>query len=574
MTALKAWTAAPLFTMAIVAALSGAVHAYGGNPDSAGTAHPAATAPEVRYDTNMNGYIDSEELNWVVSAFFAGQSNREELRKLVLLNRRHDYVPPPSLLEMRDAAPWYQDGVEGEDEEWGARTLEYLTRVDATAARLASRYRWAFDKDMLEDERRALYLLFTEFEFNEQGVLVEDIVRVGTLPWMLDDTMTRSEGDVRWFVVEALAGESRPFAEKLLLREWLLDDVTPREWGIVHDLILVDGADPDMTGYLLGQIVEPIDQMDEELAGIARYLAVGSPSLGDGRADWDRLRTEPWFLDGVDSSERVFLVATSSYDVLSQHMFAPEGLFIDSKTISLPLKGDVTLWVFHEAKTRIRNSHELMTELEAAVRGAEEFVGAPFTRDHVIMVLWDTGSGGGRNYGRSVDIRLFDGDYAHPYIIHHETAHFYFGPSAPNAIWFAEGGADLIAHFVANGRNMPPIDIPTVCAAESQYKALYDLDDQPYKDHWSHCSYRMGSHFLLALRNAMGVEAFTAAVAETYDLSGFGDRGYLDEEARQLTFDIAEYLHRVFMEHTPSDRKSEALEVWRTLYGGPFIPEE
>ena len=121
---------------------------------------------------------------------------------------------------------------------------------------------------------------------------------------------------------------------------------------------------------------------------------------------------------------------------------------------------------------------------------------------------------------------------------------------------------------------MPPIKIPSECATKGKYDTLYDLDDRPRQDHWRSCSYDMGAHFLLALHNAMGVEAFTAAIAETYDLSGFGDLGYSDEEARQLTFDVAQYLFSVFMKHTPADRGPEALEVWRTLYGGSFIPEE
>ena len=363
-----------------------------------GSAHPAPTAPEVRFDTNMNGYIESEELKGAVASFFAQHMGKDDLFKLVLLQRHREYIPPPSLLDMRDAA---RDGIKTE---WRVKTRNgargCLGTVMATTLLRPGWFRGTnghSTRTCLEDERRLLYNL--QIDFSNDEIAVEDILRVATLPWMFDANQTRAENDVRWFVTLTLSGESRPFAEKLLSKGWVLDDITPREWSIIHDLIVVHEADPEMSGYLLDEIEPPIDQLDKELARAARSLAVSAPAFGKGTAEWDRLRTEPWFLDGLDTFERVFLTTVPVYDALRQHLFSPDRIFIDSKTITLPLKGNVTLWVYYEASTKIRNAHELLPELEEAVRGAEEFVGVPFPKDHVIMFLWDIGAGGRKILG-------------------------------------------------------------------------------------------------------------------------------------------------------------------------------
>ena len=247
-------TLAILVGLVLFVAISpGVTEASAGEPDNTWVgAPPAPGAPEVRYDANMNGYIDREELDGIVSGFFAEHIGREDLAQLLLLQRHRGYIPPPSLLEMRDAAPWYQDGVDNEDEQWGVWRLQALSDQDPVASRLVSRYGWAFDDDMTEEEWRLLYGIENDFKF--QRAFVEDIIRVGTLPWMLDESVSRSERDVRWFLTTALAGESRAFAEQILLKDWLLDDATSNESGVVYDLITLNEVTPDIAEYLLGQI--------------------------------------------------------------------------------------------------------------------------------------------------------------------------------------------------------------------------------------------------------------------------------------------------------------------------------
>ena len=169
MNALRAWIAPAMLGLTatlFVTSLSGAVQASGGNPDSSdATRQPAPDAPEVRYDANLNGQIDSKELYGIISGFFAQHMSREDLNRLLLLHRNKDYVPPPSLLEMRNAAPWYQDGIghseEGyPDEVSAARALEEVARNCADqVARGISQWSWPFDEDMSLNESQILEYL-------------------------------------------------------------------------------------------------------------------------------------------------------------------------------------------------------------------------------------------------------------------------------------------------------------------------------------------------------------------------------------------------------------------------------
>ena len=192
------------------------------------------------------------------------------------------------------------------------------------------------------------------------------------------------------------------------------------------------------------------------------------------------------------------------------------------------------------------------------MRGSEKFWEIPFPIEHVILYVSEPGIRG-QHIGFIMFLPTNDGDVSQ-YFMLHEVAHYYFhvGPR-----WFREGGANVVAHYVSADGNLPSPTLPYSCA-EQGLKNLQDWTTLGSGKLWDSCSYVMGEHFLLTLREVMGEEAWLSALREFYleygHEEGFLSKGGTDED-----------VYVVFMQHTPPNLVEKVNDVFKRLHGGPFI---
>lgn len=243
--------------------------------------------------------------------------------------------------------------------------------------------------------------------------------------------------------------------------------------------------------------------------------------------------------------------------------------YTQSTTISLPLAGEVRLWVFHHGP--LSPDQDIPAMMEHSVRGVERMMAVPFPRSDVILLLvnapaYGQPALGGVNMGDSLVLFRDSEQFPLAGLLHHEIAHFYFafeiGP-----FWLVEGGANFAQAYIpawggsANWTGPVPANehIGTLCA-ENGFPNIHALSDPPDRTWQSTCQYGLGQHFLTSLFNTLGEAAFSAALGELYG------------SYRQLQFHpTEEQVYRTFLRHTPPDRQAAFLEVYRRLHGGPFL---
>ncbi len=238
-----------------------------------------------------------------------------------------------------------------------------------------------------------------------------------------------------------------------------------------------------------------------------------------------------------------------------------------SATIDLPHSGNVDLWAVWLGQSHMEQT--ILSKMEKAVRGSERFMELPFPVGDVILFLEDAEECArkdrlecrGKHLGQMMLLFTSGGDLRSR-SIYHEVAHYYFneGPR-----WFKEGGAEVVELYVSNDGNIPAVAFPRRCA-EQGVRNLQALNDLGGGRTWDSCSYSMGLHFLVALRDTMGEEAWLSALRAFY--LEFGYEGlYVSTEYSPEDKDV----YRVFMENTPSELVGAVKDVFRRLHGGSFI---
>ena len=354
----------------------------------------------------------------------------------------------------------------------------------------------------------------------------------------------------------------------------------------------------DITDVERSAITSLVQLTEMDLALAQR--AAASPWVGDALTD-----AEGWAIDALRhfASQDLELArtlldrvdadpsgeTTALLTVLSRIQESAGGLlyndllqahFAQSRTVSLPLAGEVNLWAFQS--TPFTQSEDLTAMIEEAVQATEEFMGVPFPVTDVIMAVPMIGDrrdhgfkGGGLNWGNIITVTRYPPDAVNRRVVHHEVAHYYFrGNIGPQ--WLVEGGANFLELYtlerigrlsIATSQSSVWQLVEKRCLNEG-IDTIQELNRRTNRDGFSphSCAYVLGEYFLIRLYETIGKDALSAALRELH-LSGHEEPRPTNEE------EVVRYeqkIYKVLLKHTPTEKEDAFRELYTELHGGPY----
>lgn len=419
------------------------------------------------------------------------------------------------------ALPWYEDGLTTQEEGGLFHNLRLIADRDADLARLLTSYQWIAD----------------EVFYGEWGTL-HALNELATI----DLELARTVAGYSWFADEAAGGKWRALIN--------LNEVAFRDLELARTVVEVSSSSGD--GYIFPSLASIANQDEEKFAYLAAQL---------------------WFTDGIDDEEAALLIAIKGAASDARNLFVSlaNNHHTQSKTVTLPLSGEVRFWAF-QAIPLPRNK-DIVGMMEEAVRASETLFGTPFPMKDVVLVLQPVG-GATRNYGgqfRGDHMRLvmYDFSQVNRRTIYHEIGHYYLrGRVGPT--WFIEGGANFVESYVLDSIGVESLEtrLPTTrrlvredchnLGVRSISKLLELAPQHPEPLWW--CSYDLGEHFLHNLFDLMGEDAMSAAFRDLLLLH--------KSTGEQLT---EEEIYQTFKANVPRGKEAQFNDAYRLWHGGDFI---
>ena len=385
------------------------------------------------------------------------------------------------------------------------------------------------------------------------------------LPW-LPDGMTPTESRAATSLVNLWRSDPELGAVVFRLH-WALDDVTEGEAAGINALANIAYSDPSLAREVLEKM-EALLALPGSLA-VDALAAVGQ--LGEFPDDLRSLRERPWFADGLEREEAAFITAIMPLAYEAPHRYAGllESRHTLSRTITLPLAGDIALWAFQDAPFP---DDDLLGVVEEAARVMEGFMGTPFPARDVIIMAIEGGAGAeglgvARHMGTHVRVTVPPGAKLadSPDTLVHELAHYYFSLGFGH-VWLREGAADFMTAYMRHRSGRQSLELRreataagrTTCieggiANINHLNRLYD----PVRA-TPPCAYVMGEHFLHEAHALLGEDALAAALLEFYRLSLARDSLLPGTEGE---------IYQVFLRNTPPGREEAFRALYRRLHG-------
>ena len=451
---------------------------------------------------------------------------------------------------------WLADGVI-RSERVALGELAHLSLRDPEVARQALNYEWVVDGVTWNE-----HLVLSELGSTSERTLsyIRDADSRPTelatdFAWLTNDL---DANEMRAFIGIAMTRQLAPLIyDRLQEYSWVADGITRRESEIIIDLYYTASSNVELARQIVGMglLDDPIRDSDGYALKSLRYLARNPDSLA-------LLTNQPWFADGLGEEETAFVAALDAAKRYSDAWYHSllQARYAQSTTITLPLAGEVRVWVFWHVP--FPSSDDTLDLIEDVVLASEKIMSVPFPTTDVILLFVDQetwGRGGGINSGEYMVVARSEGSPNYRGLIYHETAHYY---KLGLSFWFTEGGAEFITAYTMDQVGFESLEShradlqgSTYCAEEG-FENLQKLLD--YEE--SHgCNYGLGNLFLISLLKLLGKDVMSAALSELYLQPELKGRD-LSEEG----------FYRTFLKHTPSELRDEFRDMYRRLHGGPY----
>jgi hypothetical protein len=453
------------------------------------------------------------------------------------------------------------------------RSINNLSLRDKSLARYITSYAWA-GEDISTHESYAINSI------DEIHTLDAALgVTVAGFPWVVDEISKRERAALS--DLAGIAAKDTAVAKVVAGLPWLTFNISQDEGEALTRLRELLSQNASVAKQVAGMpfLSTSFESQDKDALLSLLHLAVNLPTV------LTLIAQQPCFLDGLDDQEAKFVIVVGTP---KGRFFGPESFTklivkhqVESRIATMPLSGEVRLTYIQSSLDP--GTGELVAQVEDAMRTMESFMGVPFPRQEVILLLAAplelnkpldfelTGINRGTHIlvnselGRQGDTNR---------IITHELAGYYWGPQeAPR--WFQEGGASFLASYVRNtlyGESLEDRSIYTLSRAGSVCKStglqsIQGLIDRLAVDGLTKhqaspyftCNDNQGENLFLDLYNTLGSESFRSSWKELYELAKREGRAVNETQ-----------IYRAFLRHTTTDTVDEFNDLYGRLHGGVF----
>ena len=412
---------------------------------------------------------------------------------------------------------WVQDDITAEE----GKAIGYLYRATRWAPGISDEllaYPWVQD-DITSDETTALGYLY------QAGRHVDELAdRLVVKPWVQDD-ITADETTALRYLYQA-GRYVDELADRLVVKPWVQDDITADEAAVIRDLYLIaraqdEALEPATNAKALQLVDMPF------LESVERADAPAMESLrrleGNNTARFLEVMSHPVLSDGITDEEAkavALLWGTNTYkpeyvdDLLTQ-----SGIFVEEKTIQLPLSGEVVLAVFRH-RDQVTPSIDY---LEHSVTFMEEIMANPLPVNYVALFFTDAipEHVGGKFFrthiGAKPDYDLVGATrWKHtPFAIAHEVAHYYWRGNKWD--WTDEGLAVFLATLSENRRTGFPVEArKRPCSSAATIGELEAMFSEETGTEGASCNYPLGEAIFLDLYHSLGEDTFSQGLRRLY----------------------------------------------------------
>ena len=412
---------------------------------------------------------------------------------------------------------WVQDEITAEE----GKAIGYLYRAIRWAPGISDEllaYPWVQD-DITSYETTALGYLY------QAGRHVDELAdRLVVKPWVQDDITADETTALRYLYRAGRYVDE--LADRLVVKPWVQDDITADEATVIRDLYLTARAqDEALEPATIAKALQLVDM--PFLESVERADAPAMESLrkleGNNTARFLEVMSHPVLSDGITDEEAkavALLWGTNTYkpeyvdDLLTQ-----SGIFVEEKTIQLPLSGEVLLAVFRH-RDQVTPSIDY---LEHSVTFMEEIMANPLPVNYVALFFTDAipedvgGKFFGTHIGAQPDYDLVGATrWKHtPFAIAHEVAHYYWRGNKWD--WIDEGLAVFLATLSENRRTDFPVEArKRPCSSAATIGELEAMFSEETGTEGSSCNYPLGEAIFLDLYHSLGEDTFSQGLRRLY----------------------------------------------------------
>ena len=475
-----------------------------------------------------------------------------------------------SLLQNLTRNNWMIKGPSGDGRQ-ALRSIKDLSFRNTSVARYVTSYAWA-GEDISTHESYAMNSI--------KDIHTSDAtlgVTVAGFPWVVDEISKRERTALA--DIAGIAAKDTAVAKVVAALPWLTFDVSQDEGEALTRLKDLLAQDAVLAAQVAAMpfLSTSFELHDKDALLSLLHLAVNHPAV------LTLITKQAWFVDGLDDQEAKFVTVVGTPQGRS---FGPENLeaFIvlrhgEARTAELPLRGKIGLTIF-QSSSDPKNS-AIAGQMENAIRVMESFMGVPFPREEVILLLaspeeMDKGPDfefTGINRGTHILVNpglARQGDTNR--LITNEIARYYCGPQeAP--LWFREGGAAFLKTYVRNilfGDSLADRSFFTLNRALSLCKSeglgsIQEMIDQLAVDGlakhqdaaYFSCNYDQGENLFLDLYNSLGADSFRSSWKDLYELAQREGRPVNETE-----------IYQAFLKHSAVDKVAGFKDLYGRLHGG------
>ena len=398
-----------------------------------------------------------------------------------------------------------------------------------------------------------------------------DLVRtLVTLPWFIDGITQEEQWTVE--VLKDIIDRDAELATMVAASQWFTHGMIERS-GLVLRVLVALSRIANVDTDLASQLASSVNNQSRDLDFYA--LDAISRIAGDDKEALDQLTGQSWYADGLNEEESALVVSLGREDIIKTSLYTDllRSHFIQTRKVSLPLSGDVDIYVIEKDPPSIQDE-DILTIIEDTARISEIFMQVPFPTTDIILLI--TGHEYRIKEGHHRTFMTLQRDWDMVVnSVPHETAHYYFYSDFGRE-WLHEGMAEFIEAYINDRTSVQNIAVREtqisvvvreLCISDGleNIRHLTYLFDPVYVSQFGppQCAYRMGEHFLLNIFETIGEDAMSAALRELY-LQSYDSGQAADEEA----------IYNAFLKHTPDDKKEELRDLYRKLHGGAFVFDE